>query len=396
VVLENAAEAGGLSRTIEIDGAVFDLGGHSFHTPHARVRELVFGALEMYEQKREARCWCAGRLIDYPFQSHFDQLDDGSVVSACAGGLAEAGDGGDAADFDTYLRRRFGDGIARHFLLPYNRKLWGRDLRRLGTGWTRERVAAASVSRIDGPEGQRLPLREDTLVAYPARGGFGEICRALARHVPALRFGQAVQAIDPDRRVVTTASGARFGYRHLVSTLPLPDLAAALPSRPPWMEAELAALEAVGLVFVFLVLEGRVNTDIQRIYCGDPACPVHKFVINHTSSPSLRERPRHGILAEVSVGEAAGRADLEACVVEALVRMRVIGSPGDVRTARTTPVRRAYPAPTHGRDAAVRRVTSWLAERNIHSIGRFGEWAYINSDEALHRGLVLGDRLRAA
>ena len=41
-----------------------------------------------------------------------------------------------------FLNRRFGRGIAELFMLPYNRKLWGSDLTRLGTDWVAERVAA--------------------------------------------------------------------------------------------------------------------------------------------------------------------------------------------------------------------------------------------------------------
>jgi hypothetical protein len=54
-----------------LDGAVFDLGGHSFHTPHPEIRELVFDSLEMYEQKRDARCYTHGMMIPYPFQANF-------------------------------------------------------------------------------------------------------------------------------------------------------------------------------------------------------------------------------------------------------------------------------------------------------------------------------------
>ena len=74
IVLESSSDIGGICRTIEWDGAVFDLGGHSFHTPHPQVRELVFGALDMHEQKREARCYSHGRVIDYPFQRHYQDL----------------------------------------------------------------------------------------------------------------------------------------------------------------------------------------------------------------------------------------------------------------------------------------------------------------------------------
>ena len=39
------------------------------------------------------------------------------------------------------------------------------------------------------------------------------------------------------------------------------------------------------------------------------------------------------------------------------------------------------------------RIKNWLLEYNIHTIGRFGEWAYINSDKAIFKGLIKGYEL---
>jgi protoporphyrinogen oxidase len=50
IVLESRETAGGLCGTVTLDGAIFDLGGHSFHTPHSAIRQLLFDALEMEEQ----------------------------------------------------------------------------------------------------------------------------------------------------------------------------------------------------------------------------------------------------------------------------------------------------------------------------------------------------------
>jgi hypothetical protein len=49
-----------------------------------------------------------------------------------------------------------------------------------------------------------------------------------------------------------------------------------------------------------------------------------------------------------------------------------------------------YPVPTHERAWIVGAAKTWLAQRHITTLGRFGEWAYINSDEALARGLRWG------
>jgi hypothetical protein len=53
----------------------------------------------------------------------------------------------------------------------------------------------------------------------------------------------------------------------------------------------------------------------------------------------------------------------------------------------------AYPVPTIDRSATVACAKAWLEERGIETVGRFGEWAYINSDEAMFRGLRIGQRL---
>jgi hypothetical protein len=52
-----------------IDGAVFDYGGHSFHSPHPEVRDIVFDALEMHEQRRNAQCFFRNEFIPYPNSS---------------------------------------------------------------------------------------------------------------------------------------------------------------------------------------------------------------------------------------------------------------------------------------------------------------------------------------
>jgi protoporphyrinogen oxidase len=396
VVLDGCPHLGGLCRTIEFDGAAFDWGGHSFHTPHAAVRDLVFSSLEMYEQTRDARCHYQGELIPYPFQKNFQQLRDTAVRQECASGLSKATGGEGANNLEEYLCQRFGSGIARHFLLPYNRKLWGPDLRQLAVDWVGERVASPTGSgdRLTQQVGKRSPLQQDSRVAYPARGGFGEIMRALACRLHHLQLGQHVVHVNPLRRELATASGNVFHWNQIVSTLPLPRLLKAMSDVPISIVEAANRLKAIPMAFVLVVIGHPVDTPIQRIYCAGPEVPAHKLVINHNSSPYLRSLPQHGILAEVSLtSQDPARADLELQVVRGLQVVGLIRSPGAVRSTRVLFVPAAYPVPTPDRKAIVRRLRTWLASRGILSIGRFGEWAYINSDEALYQGIRLGQAL---
>lgn len=400
LVLERAAAPGGLCRTIELDEALFDLGGHSFHTPYPEVRELVFQSLDMHVQPRQAWCYTHGTLIPYPFQAHFRAIPNPAVVQECEEELQSAGDAENASDFEEHIRRRFGAGIARHFLLPYNRKLWGDDLARLAVDWTAERVAAPAGNREHFAErgGRRTPLREDTHIAYPASGGFEATMRALARRVPRLRLRQNVVRVDPLRRELVTATGETIPWHQLISTLPVPALLALLTDVPPRLTQLAACLEALPLALVLVVIDHPVDTPIQRVYCAGPEIPAHKIVVSHNSSPSLRSRSHHGIMAEVALpsGRAWRNEELTSQVVTGLCTLGLIRSPVEVRRTEVIRLPRAYPVPTRRRDAITRELRTWLQDRSIHSLGRFAEWAYINSDEAIFRGLTLGRKLIGA
>ena len=402
IVLESRATVAGLCGTLILDGAIFDLGGHSFSTPHPDIRRLVFDALKMEEQKRDAWCWVNGEYVRYPFQQHFSELANSDSRRACQIGLEAASGWQDAANFDAYLDHRFGHSIAELFMRPYNRKLWGADLTRLNTEWVVERVAAPAGTEEGSvsESGRRLPLPKEAVIAYPARGGYGEIFKALARRVADIRFGQSVTSIDPRTSTLRTANGETASWRRIISTLPLPVLLRLIPKVPAAISSAVSALEALPITLVMLVLDGRLETLRQRIYCPDAEIIGHKIVLNHNSSRWLRASPRHGVQVEISeVSPFMKSTDVKtllSAVVAGLVRIGVIPSPDYVRRAEVLRIPFGYPVQTHSRSSTVALAQHWLNKHRIYTVGRFGEWAYINSDEALYRGHCLGIKIAVA
>lgn len=392
LVVDGAREAGGLARTIELDGAVFDLGGHSFHTPHPAVRELVFDALPMEERRRDAWCLVDGAWIPYPFQKHYDRHPDAALVARCRAALPAAAPAVHARDFDAYLDARFGAGLAAAFMKPYNRKLWGDDLARLSASWTAERVAAPAgvAERFELQGGKRRPLQDDTSVAYPARGGFGEIFVALASRVARLELNRRIASIDAQRRVASFDDGSSIAFGELVSTMPLPRLVECIAGSPGTLRADVARLEALPVTLAMLAIDGPLATTRQRVYVADEATPGHKIVLNGNSSTWLASQPRQGIQVEVS-GASAARAGADRVLDRVVAGLLACGLVDDARrivATRVLTLPLGYPVPTHERPAIVAKAKTWLAARGIHTLGRFGEWDYINADEALHRGLA--------
>jgi len=396
-VLESTNCVGGFSTSIEINGAIFDYGGHSFHTPHPEVREIVYNALEMFEQKRDARCLSYGEIIPYPFQKNYKQLSDEAIINECQAGMEFTDDGKGSAHFEEFINRRFGPGIAKHFMLPYNQKLWGRDLKRLAADWTGERVAAPEGVKetFDTKGGARKPLQADTSVAYPAKGGFGAIFDALGKKIKHIELNTTVGKIDSKSKKLFTANGQEFEYENLVSSMPINILLQLIEGTPERLVERSKELDNLSLKLGLIVINHPVDTEIQRIYSADEKIPAHKTAVNHNSSDYLRSLPKHGIMMEISEGPEKKliRTDTEKWITDSLLEMKLIKSLNEVEKIVIHDAKYAYPVPTHNRDEIVREIQEWLNEHQIYSIGRFGQWAYINSDESLQRGLNLGRKI---
>ena len=400
VVLEKSREVGGLSRSIEIEDGVFDIGGHSFHTPHDEVQALVRGLMKeaWHEQPRDARVWVSGQLIPYPFQRHFELLNDQAIVEECRGHVFDSNAVAASGNFEEWIYRRFGNGVAKNFMLPYNKKLWACDLSDMNCEWVIERVATDSGSNGGNlaVRPARRPLQSDSHVAYPAKGGFGAIFVALAAQCDRIEFGEEVVQIDPAMRTVRTAAGRVWPWEKLVSTIPLPLLLGCIKGCPDHVVEQGSMLRAVSLKILLILAKLRDERVPQRIYISDPAIPPHKVAFNHTSSPALSERRNHAIMCEVSYSPgkpAKPDADLLNATVDWLIANRFIESSSAVAAGRVVDVRYGYPVQTHAKQAILTQISGYLEPQGIYSIGRFGSWSYANSDECIHQGLELARRL---
>lgn len=400
-ILEADDKVGGLCHSIHAQGGTFDIGGHSFHTPYPEVDEFVRTVLDgrIYSQTRDARVYAAGTLIPYPFQKFFDQIPDPDIVRECQAGLSQTEDASQAENFEEYIIKKFGDGIARHFMLPYNRKLWARDIRNISTEWTSERVAApkGTTEQFDTSGGKRKPLQPGTQVAYPQEGGFEAIFQAIARQVPTIKLKKRVVAIDPATNTAVTSDNAVYRWERLVSTMPLPLLLRCIKGVPRELVRLADKLEYMSLHVAFLLADSPLLHAPQRIYVADPTIPPHKIAFNHHSSEALRVRPRHAIMAEVSFSDQkpVNHATIASETAVFLSELGILKSPQEIVWHDHMIVKYAYPVYTHGRPRILRQIKSYLQQFNIHTIGRFGGWQYINSDKCIKQGFNLALKLNA-
>ncbi|HZV34799.1 MAG TPA: NAD(P)-binding protein, partial [Verrucomicrobiae bacterium] len=136
LLVEKELEPGGIVRTrIRQNSFYCDGTGHWLHLRNAAMKELVRSLLpdDLVEHERKAVIFSHGVFTQYPFQANTYGLPR-EVILECLLGLLKAKHPEDFGqktmveppkNFQDWIVRAFGEGIAKHFMVPYNQKLLG-------------------------------------------------------------------------------------------------------------------------------------------------------------------------------------------------------------------------------------------------------------------------------
>lgn len=409
LLLEARPAPGGLASSfLDGHGFTWDVGGHVQFSHYAYYDAVLDRALgdAWLTHEREAWVWIKGRFVPYPFQENLHRLDPDDSAAALAGlEAAAARRGPPAANFEQWIVGTFGEWIAAHFLWPYNRKVWGHPLDRIGIGWMGERVALPDLERVR----HALRTGEDQVswgpnrtFRFPRVGGTGAIWRGVARLLPdhLLRLGTSVSAVDLERRQVTLASGDTLGYDTLVSSIPLDRLCAMARGLSRDAQDAAASLVKSAVHVIGVGLAGEPPDSLRKkcwMYFPEAHSPYYRVTVFSNYSPANAPDRCWSLMAEVceSPTRPVDADALPRQVVDAMIADGLVPAGRPVVSLWHRREEHGYPTPFLGRDAVLARIRPELERRRVFSRGRFGAWTYevSNQDHSFMQGVELADRL---
>ena len=409
MVLEREDRPGGLCRSVVKDGFTFDLTGHLLHLRRPEIRALVedlIPADRFHRIDRRAFIHSHGTLTPYPFQVNTHGLP-APVVAECLIGFMEAMQAGampaeDLArlSFKEWVHKTFGAGIARHFMIPYNEKLWLTDLDEVTCDWVSWSIPRPSLAEVvEGALGiSRKAFGYNPSFLYPKEGGIQTLPSALAARVRGVRCGEEIVSVDAARRVVVTAGGERIDYDHLISTLPLPKLAAVTTGLPDWVAAEAGRLRHVAVVNLNLGIDRPAHPDKHWIYFPEKDYVFYRAGFPASFTPAAAPEGCSSIYLEVSArpGAPVDENRLMEQAREGLLRARLIDPADRIVTRQIFRIDPAYVIYDRHRQQAPPRIHAELARAGISSIGRYGGWYYNSMEDSLADGRALALEIAGA
>ena len=341
---------------------------------------------------------------------------DCAVSDCCADGVAESTLGNSKSsnptdvppvsgprNFEEFIYQVWGAGIAKHFAIPYNRKIWAVPLDQMETSWLGGRVPMPDLEEmIEGALTQKpTPMGPNARFGYPLRGGFQALMDGFLPHLGGrLRLNTRVQSVSARDHTVTLSDGTVMPYDQLVSTMPLPSLIKAMGSEvPEEVKAAAAALRHTSVRCVNLGIGREKLTEKHWIYYPEDSV-FHRIFVQGNASPHCNPEGGFGLTCEITYGPLkplpCDGDDLIRRCIDDCVKVGIIDADDAIQAANQVDMPYAYVVYDHARPKNVALIREWLSGHDILLAGRYSEWEYYNSDHAFLAGKKVAEAARAA
>ncbi|EGM77359.1 protoporphyrinogen oxidase [Rheinheimera sp. A13L] len=444
LLLERNATVGGWCRSIKDSGFTFDYAGHIMFSNDPYVLELYDILLgdNQHWQNREA--WVYSKTIHtrYPFQGALFGLPP-EIIKECIVGAIDArykpascnepavsqnpnsasgltsrtedccADGTSVSakqssvssinsppNFEDFIYGVWGAGIAKHFAIPYNKKLWTIPLTEMETSWLGGRVPLPDLAEII--DGALQPVAKsmgpNARFGYPKKGGFQALVSGFVPHIKGqIELNTDVVQLLPVEHLMVLADGRRFRYDNLISTMPLPELVRLMGNEAP-KEVQDAAqgLRHISVRCVNIGINREKVTDKHWIYYPEDTI-FHRIFLQGNASPECNAPGGFGFTCEISYSPwkplPVDGDELIARCIEDCIKVGLMTSEDQVITANLVDMPYAYVIYDHSRAENVALVKVWMETQDITLAGRYSEWEYYNSDHAFLAGKKAAEKV---
>jgi UDP-galactopyranose mutase len=305
-------------------------------------------------------------------------------------------------NFEEFIYKVWGKGIAKHFAIPYNEKLWAVPLNEMETSWLGGRVPMPDIEEMIrySLTPAAKPMGPNARFGYPLRGGFQALMNGFLPHVQdQLMLKTAIAAVSPNRHLLTLSDGRHLRYEQLISTMPLPLLIRAMGNEAPRAVRRAAAgLRHVSVRCVNIGIGREKINNMHWIYFPEDTV-FHRIFVQGNASPHCNPPGGFGITCEITYSPTKplpcdGDELIQRCIDDCR-RIGFFREDDEIWAANQVDMPMAYVVYDHDRARNVEIIRKWLLQRDIILAGRYSEWEYFNSDHAFISGKNAAELVRS-
>ena len=391
LIIEKNDYYGGLCHSFKIDDFTFDSAVHLSFTNDEIVRS-EFDKVDIWKHKPISYNFYSGKWIKHPIINNLYELDVEEKVNFIKSYI----DRDKNRRIDSYrdwLLASYGEQFTKKLYDIYTEKYWTVKSEQMSTEWIGNRLADTNIEKIlygafstnDEIDYYAKEMR------YPQHGGFQHFIDHLADECN-LIYGNKVEEVDLEKKVVRTADGKCYEYCNLASSIPLNELVKITKNIPNDLLEESKKLTCTKISLVSVgfsrpdvakwlwfyiydkdIMAARVNSPSMKSSNNAPSgCCSLQFEIYHNNNDAVDEK-------EIVENVKNSILEMGLCKENDILfmdyRLLEYGNVIFTKNMRTA------------RDI----IKSYYENKGIDLIGRFGEFDYFWSDQSFISGWKKGN-----
>ncbi|MHA1266926.1 MAG: protoporphyrinogen/coproporphyrinogen oxidase [Candidatus Helarchaeota archaeon] len=393
-IFEQNSEIGGLCRSFTKSGYTFDYAPHIFFTRSDYVKKLIAKLLgeNIATKIRKAFIYIYGKYVEYPFEANLAGLPQ-EVIEECISEAILANEQQKKySNFYEWINNVLGSGVARHYMIPYNEKIWKYDLRKMDYSWIAGRVPSPNIEEMKrGASGiQNKRFGPNATFSYPINGGIGAIPESFKPYLNNLKLNSRITGIKSkkDGVEVTALENNKektYHFNKVFSSIPLPEIINMIEGVPEEIRKKSSKLIHNSILFAAIGVDRQNITDKHWLYF-----PEKKFIFHRLSFPmnlSAKTTPpkKSSIMIEVSypMNETIDVEKTRDLIHSGLIEANLIQENDTIDVFYTELIKYAYVIYDLHHKENISKIHNYLIENNIIPIGRFAQWEYINMDQTI-------------
>ena len=413
VVLEKDAVVGGISRTVNYKGYLFDIGGHRFFTKVKAVDEMwreVMGAKKFLRRSRLSRIYYNKKFFYYPLKATNALLGLGiwnSVMMLASYVKAQMFPIKDEISFQDWITNRFGKRLYNTFFKTYTEKVWGIPCHEISADWAAQRIKGLSLIATikNALLATRVKSKSEVIKTlidafdYPEKGP-GQMWEMVAQSIQTsgsdLKMKSSVDKIlwQPGRvtslQINVDGRTENVSGTDFISSMPIQELVGKMePTPPPEVGRAADRLSYRDFLTVSLIINKADLFQDNWIYIHDSSVKVGRIQNFKNWSPEMVPDPNKtclGLEYFCFEGDGLWTMSDEALVALATREIGMLGllDPKDVEDGAVVRMPKAYPVYDAVYIDAVNTIREFLTGLgNLYLVGRNGMHKYNNQDHSM-------------
>lgn len=377
-------------------GFTFDEGPHISFTDVERIQKLLAENVNFQYETISAYVnnYWQGHWIKHPAQCNLYGLPTDLVVNILQDFIqVRATECGRIDNYGDWLRASFGNTFAETFPMEYTIKYHTTTADNMSTDWLGPRLYRPDLAEVlygaltpDTPN-----VHYVNNFRYPSRGGFGAYLQPFMLEQTDLRLSHQLIHIDPQQQTLHFANGVVDPYDRLISSVPLPELIPKIAGTPADVVAAAQKLACSTAVIVNLGINRPDLLDAHWTYFYDRDICFTRVSTPDRQSPNNVPAGAGSLQVEIYFSKKYRPLDRDPSawiqpVIDDLIRCGILREDDEFLFKNVLLIPYANVIFDLERTDALSIVHGYLDDLEIAYCGRYGEWAYIWTDESFISG----------